>query len=196
MGSQAAHFFAFLRVDRSNHSKDYNIHSVAEVSVLDREIGNRFGNERNTRLQIVALGALHSNFVALNRSLNLELALLDQLDDFLGQIGINTILDLQLLLDLVTGDFLDRLVIQALDALLLLLFHSRKKKVLDLVEVEVGITIKRDDLVLLIQLKLGRCSLEVIAIINLARYDIDCILHRHHVNFGGEIKSRHGAYSK
>lgn len=196
MGSQAAHFFAFLRVDRSNHSRKHNIRSIAEVSVLDREIGNRFGNERNTRLQIVALGTLHSNFVALNRSLNLELAVLDQLDDLFGQIGLNSVLDLQLLLDLVTGDFLDRLMIQAFDALLLLLFHGRKKKVLDLVEVEVGITIKRDDFILLIQLKLGRCSLEVIAIINLARYDIDRILHCHHVNFGGEIKSRHGAYSK
>ena len=73
MGSQAAHFFALLRVDRSNHFRDHKIRSVAEVSVLDREIGNRFGDEGNAGLQIVALGTLHSNFVALNRSLNLEI---------------------------------------------------------------------------------------------------------------------------
>jgi hypothetical protein len=80
-------------------------------------------------------------------------------------------LDLQILLDLVAGDFLQRLVIEALGALGLLLLHRREQDVLDLVELEIGIAVQRDDLVLLVQLDLGRGALEVVAVVDLARGD-------------------------
>jgi hypothetical protein len=57
-------------------------------------------------------------------------------------------------------------VIEALDAFLL--FHGRKEDVLDLVELKIGIAVQGDDLVLLVELDLGRCSLEVVAVVDLA----------------------------
>ena len=127
---------------------------------------------------------------------NSILAILDQLDDLLRQIAVDAVLDLHLLLDLVAGDADHLLVIEALDALLLLLFHGREQQVLDLVELEVGIAPQGDDLVLLVQFDLGAGALEVVAVVNLARGDVDGVLQRHHVRFGGEVKARHDDYPK
>jgi hypothetical protein len=73
----------------------------------------------------------------LNRRLHLQLRVLDQLDDLLCKLGLDTDLDLQFLLDLVAGDLLDGLVIQTLHTLLLLLLHGGEENVLYLAELEI-----------------------------------------------------------
>src|SRR5574343_267524 len=170
--------------------------SVAEITGLDREIRDFLADQCDAILQIVALGTLDAHRVALNRGLNLQLGILDDLDQLLGQFGLDAHLDLQFLLNLVAGDFLHRLVVEALGALDFLLLHGREQDVLDLVELEIGITVQRDHLVLLIELYLGRGALEVVAVVDLANCDVDGVLQRHHVRFGGEVKARHGDYPK
>ncbi len=110
---------------------------IAEVSVFDRKIGNRFGHRRNTRLQLITLCAGNPYGIPLNRRLHLQLRVLDQLDDLLCKLGLDTDLDLQFLLDLVAGDLLDGLVIQTLHTLLLLLLHGGEENVLYLAELEI-----------------------------------------------------------
>ena len=92
-------------------------------------------------LQQVALGAGDAHGIALDAGLNLELAVLDHLDDLFRQFLLDADLDGQHLLGLVAAHRLQRTVVEALGALTLLLFHFRKKDILDLAELEFGIAI-------------------------------------------------------
>jgi hypothetical protein len=59
--------------------------SVPEIAVLQGQVGDRLLHQRDGLLQQVALGAGDAHGLALDAGLHLELAVLDQLDDLLGQ---------------------------------------------------------------------------------------------------------------
>ena len=86
--------------------------SVAEIAELHREVGDRLLDQRDRVLQIVALGAGHAHRVALDRRLHLHLAVLDQLDDLLGELLLDAHADRHHLLHLVAGDLLDVAVLE------------------------------------------------------------------------------------
>jgi hypothetical protein len=68
------------------------------------------------------------------------------------------------------------------------LFHLRKQDVLDLAELEFGITVQGDELVLLVQLDARRRALEVIAVADVAPGDVDRVLQRHDIRFGSDVE--------
>ena len=149
---------------------------ISEITSFDGVIGNRLGHQRDAGLQLIALGTADTDGIALNRRLYLQFGILDHFDDLLGQFAVDTDLDLQILLDLVTGNLLNRLMIETLDAFLLFFFHGRKQDVLDLIQLEIRIAVQRDDLVLFVEVDLGRRSFEVVARIDLTVGHINGVL--------------------
>ena len=79
-------------------------------------------------------------------------------------------------------------MVEALGALTLLLFHFRKKDVLDLAELEFGIAMQGDQLVLLVELDARRGALEVVAVADVATGDVNGILQRDDIRFGGDVE--------
>src|SRR5437868_9818061 len=80
---------------------------VAEVIKRQGHVRHVFLDQCHGRLQVVALGAGDAHRVALDRGLHLELAVLDQALDLLRGLGLDAVLDLDDLLDLVAADLLD-----------------------------------------------------------------------------------------
>src|SRR4029077_1263467 len=67
--------------------------SLAEIHVLQRLIDLEGAQQRDGVLQFVTLLAGHSQFIALDRGLNLQLAVLQILYQALGQFTIDALLD-------------------------------------------------------------------------------------------------------
>src|SRR5262249_33535400 len=77
--------------------RSVSILSVAEIHILQRLLDLHRLDEGDRFLQVVALLAGDAQFVALDRDLDLELAVLQLLDDLLGKRLLDTLLDDHLL---------------------------------------------------------------------------------------------------
>ena len=75
---------------------------ITVVPGFDGKIRYRLLHQGNGVLKHIPLGSRHPDSLTLDGRLNLELRVLDQLDDFLGQFTFDTDLELQILLDLVS----------------------------------------------------------------------------------------------
>jgi hypothetical protein len=96
--------------------------------------------------------------LALDGGLHLELAVLDQLLQLLGQLGLDAVLDLDDLLDLVAAHLLGLLDVQEAHVHIAL-GQLVAQQVFHLLQLELGIAEHGDFLVL--QLDGGRCAFEV-----------------------------------
>ncbi|MCY1555944.1 hypothetical protein D9M68_926500 [compost metagenome] len=143
-------------------------------------------------MQVVALGAGHAHRVALDGALHLELAALDGLLDLLAVFGADAVLDLDDLLDLVAADLFHFAHVQKtrIDAAF---GELAAQHVVDLLQLEVGIAVQDDFLVL--ELDRGARALEVEARADLARHLVHRVFHFHKVGFEYGVKRRHGEQS-
>lgn len=85
---------------------------VAKVLERQRQVFDVFAQHGDGGLQVVALGALDPYRVALDAGLYLELAVLDEGDDFLGVFLGDAVADGEDLLDLIATHFLDLAMVQ------------------------------------------------------------------------------------
>ena len=67
--------------------------SVAEIDILQRLIDLAFLDQRDGGLQVIAFLAADAKLVALDRDLHLDLRALDRLDDLLGEVALDALLD-------------------------------------------------------------------------------------------------------
>src|SRR5487761_2031258 len=163
--------------------------SVAEVLVLQREVGDRLLHQRDRLLQIVPLGARHPHRVALDRSLHLELAVLQQLDDALGEILFHPGADGDHLLDLVAGDLLHVAVLQRTDVDLAFR-ELAGQDVGHLLELEIVVGIERQGLVVGFDAGVG--ALEVEARRDFLVHLVDGVAYLDLVDLGNDVERWHG----
>eukprot|EP01136_Pigoraptor_vietnamica_P017703 Opistho-1_new@63244 len=135
--------------------------SVPEVVVAQGHVRHFLLQQGDGLLQIVTVLAGDAHAVALDGGLDLHLAVLDRADDLLGQIGLDAVLDLVDLLDLVAAELLDLLgLVQEADDHVLLgqlgIEHG-----LDLFQLELAVAEGLDLLVLVLQFDAGAGALEV-----------------------------------
>src|SRR5690606_26745420 len=114
--------------------------SLPEVGEGQRHVGDLLFQERDRRLQVVALGTADAHGVALDARVSLQFAVLDQAHDLLRMIGRHAVANGDRLLDLVAADLLHRAVIEEahVDVALGALGHQHVAQLPEL-EVVVGI---------------------------------------------------------
>jgi hypothetical protein len=88
---------------------------VPEVVELQREVGNRLLDERDRALQLVAFASGHADGLALDGTLDLQLAILENAHDLLRQLLLDAFADGDHLLYLVSGNLLDVAVLERAD---------------------------------------------------------------------------------
>ena len=121
--------------------------------------------------------------------MQLELAFLDELLDFLGQLALDAVAHLDQLLDLVAANLLGLVHVEEAH-IDIALGELVAQDVLDLLQLEFGIAEQRDFLVL--DFDGGGCALEVEARADLLGGVFHGVLHFNKVGFTDGIKRRHG----
>src|ERR1700694_3205167 len=78
--------------------------SIPEIAELHRKIGDGLLHQADRTLQLVLLASGDAHRIALDARLHLHLAVLDELDDLLGELLLDPDADRDDLLDLVAAD--------------------------------------------------------------------------------------------
>ena len=142
-------------------------------------------------MQVVALGAGDAHRFALDARLHLHLAVLDHAHDLFGIIGLDTVLDLDDLLDLVAANLLDIAVFQETDVNLAL-GQLVGQHVAHLAQLELGIGKGGQFVVLLLDPRVAALEIEPGGdfLVGL----VDRVFHFDHIGFRNYIKRRHGYF--
>src|SRR6218665_2866491 len=163
--------------------------SIAEVVERQRHIGHLLADQGHRGLQVVALGAGHAHLVFLDRALDLELAVLEQLLDLPGQFASDAAAHLEQLFDLVAADLAHLADVEKahIDAALGQLVAQH---VFDLGELEVGIVDERD--LALLDRYAGRSAFEVETGGDFLGGVLDRVPDVNQVGFANSVKRWHG----
>ena len=121
-----------------------NRKSVAEIGELEGLTQLATANQRHHLLQIITLLAGYPNLVTLNGGLHLDLGILDQLDQFLGHVAFDPLLELHFL-EIATPRMFRLSEIQTA-AIDIALEHLVAQDVNHLLELEIGIGSQLDHL--------------------------------------------------
>src|SRR4051812_43233881 len=168
--------------------------SVPEVFVLERDIGDGGAHQLDRRLQVVLLVAGNAHHVALDGSGDLELRVLDGLHDALGEVRLDAVAHLDLLLHLVAADLLA--VLEREEARVHApLGHLAEEDVLHLPQLELVVGECGDLVLLLLELEARVGALEVEAVGDLLVGRVHGVLELDRVGLAGDVEGGHVKFS-